>query len=181
MPPPKQRFENLADAAEPPHSLFRVEVTNETDAAIDSARVAAAVQVALAEAGCTEATVSVAIVDDPTIHRLNRQFLEHDYPTDVLSFVLEEPPQLEGEIIASIDTACREAAQVGWAAEDELLLYAVHGALHLAGYLDKEPADVAAMRTAERAVLERLDVKLAPNDARWLTPQQALSAAEDRR
>lgn len=178
MPRSPQRSEILPDSAEPPHSLYRVEVTNETDAAVDAARVAAAVQMALAEAGCHEATVSVAIVDDPTIHRLNREFLERDYPTDVLSFVLEEPPQLEGEIVASMDTARREAAEVGWGAEDELLLYAVHGALHLAGYLDKDPTDVAAMRSAERAVLGRLGVTLAPNDSRWLTPEPAAAVAE---
>ncbi len=161
--------------------MFRVEVSNETDAAIEAARVAAAVQIALAEAGCGEATVSVAIVDDPTIHRLNRQFLEHDYPTDVLSFVLEEPPRLEGEIVASIDTARTEAAAVGWNAEDELLLYVVHGALHLAGYLDKDPADAQEMRDAERAILERLGVKVAPADVRWHGVEPAASGAEDRR
>ena len=157
----------IDDSAEPPSSLFRVEVTNETDATLDVARLAAAVQLVLADDGCEEANVSVAIVDDPTIHRLNRQFLEHDYPTDVLSFVLEPPPQLEGEIIASIDTARTEAAEAGWAAEDELLLYVVHGALHLAGHLDKDPEDAAEMRAAERDVLHRLGVTVSPRDSRW--------------
>jgi probable rRNA maturation factor len=157
----------IDDSAEPPSSLFRVEVTNETDATLDVARLAAAVQLALAAEGCEEANVSVAIVDDPTIHRLNRQFLEHDYPTDVLSFVLEPPPQLEGEIIASIDTARTEAADAGWAAEDELLLYVVHGALHLAGLLDKEPEDAAEMRAAERDVLQKMGVTVSPQDSRW--------------
>jgi probable rRNA maturation factor len=157
----------IGDSAEPPSSLFRVEVTNETDATLDVARLAAAVQLALADEGCEEANVSVAIVDDATIHRLNRQFLEHDYPTDVLSFVLEPPPQLEGEIIASIDTARAEAAEAGWAAEDELLLYVVHGALHLAGLLDKAPEDAAEMRAAERDVLHRLGVTISPSDSRW--------------
>ena len=157
----------IDDSAEPPSSLFRVEVTNETDATLDVARLAAAVQLALADEGCEEANVSVAIVDDPTIHRLNRQFLEHDYPTDVLSFVLEPLPQLEGEIIASFDTARTEAAEAGWAAEDELLLYVVHGALHLAGHLDKDPEDAAEMRAAERDVLHRLGVSVSPRDSRW--------------
>jgi probable rRNA maturation factor len=157
----------IDDSAEPPSSLFRVEVTNETDATLDVARLAAAVQLALADEGCEEASVSVAIVDNPTIHRLNRQFLEHDYPTDVLSFVLEPRPQLEGEIIASIDTARTEAAEAAWAAEDELLLYVVHGALHLAGYLDKDPDDAAEMRAAERDVLSRLGVTVSPHDSRW--------------
>jgi probable rRNA maturation factor len=121
----------------------------------------------LADAQCEVATVSIAIVDDETIHRLNRQFLEHDYPTDVLSFALTEPPHLEGEIVASIDTARREAAQAGWSTDDELLLYAVHGALHLVGHDDHDPADAAAMRIAERAVLARLGVAVSASDSRW--------------
>jgi probable rRNA maturation factor len=125
--------------------------------------------------------VSVAIVDDPTIHRLNRQFLEHDYPTDVLSFALAEPPRVEGEIIASIDTARREAAEAGWAPEDELLLYAVHGALHLVGYRDKTSAEAAVMRTAERSVLARLGVTVSPSDSRWQSSELAGSAAKEDR
>jgi probable rRNA maturation factor len=164
-------------------TAYRVDVANETDAAIDAARLAAAVQMVLGEADCASAVVSVAIVDDPTIHRLNRQFLEHDYATDVLSFALAEPPDVEGEIIASIDTARREAAEAGWSVEDELLLYAVHGALHLVGYLDKDPADAAAMRAAERRTLARLGVTASPGDPRWhadsATPDSATPEAAD--
>src|SRR5262245_58952401 len=168
MPPARKSPELTDDAAEPPHSSFRVDVANETDAQVDSARLAAAVQIVLADSVCKSAIVSIAIVDDATIHKLNRQFLEHDYPTDVLSFALEEPPRLEGEIIASIDTARREAEEAGWTAEDELLLYAVHGALHLMGHDDHEPDDAADMRAAERAILARLGVRISPTDARWL-------------
>lgn len=167
MPPAKQRPGRAADAPESADSAYSVEVTNETDASIDAARLAAAVQIVLADAQVDSAEVSVAIVDDPTIHRLNRQFLEHDYPTDVLSFVLDEPPHLSGEIIASVDTAAREAAEVGWPAEHELLLYAVHGALHLVGQLDKEIADAAEMRSRERDTLAKLGVTVSPTDPRW--------------
>ena len=167
MPPVPQRSGILDDAAQPPHSRVRVAVANETNAVVDAARLAGAVELALADAACTMADISLAIVDDETIHRLNRQFLEHDWATDVLSFVLQEPPRLEGEIVASVETARREAAAVGWAADDELLLYVVHGALHLAGLLDKQPDDAAGMRLAEREILEQLGVRVSPNDPRW--------------
>ncbi len=92
----------------------------------------------------------MAAVDDRTIHQLNRRYLDHDYPTDVLSFVLEEGPgTVEGEIIVSGDTAAASAPGYGWPAQDELLLYVIHGMLHLVGYDDKSPADAARMRQAE--------------------------------
>jgi probable rRNA maturation factor len=170
MPPAKHSPHLPADAAEPPHRTFCVEVANEADATIDAARLATAVHMVVTDADCDAASVSVAIVDDAAIHRLNRQFLKHDYPTDVLSFVLEEPPRLAGEIVASSDTARREAVDAGWTPEDELLLYVIHGALHLVGHRDKAPADAAAMRAAERAVLERLGVRISPVDPRWSPP-----------
>jgi probable rRNA maturation factor len=181
MPPAKARRVSSEASPPPPHATCRVDVANETDEVVDSARLAAAVQIVLADAECETATVSVAIVDDPTIHRLNRQFLEHDYPTDVLSFALAEPPRVEGEIIASVDTARREATEAGWTPGDELLLYAVHGALHLVGYLDKTSEDSAAMRNAERSVLARLGVTVSPGDARWQASGQASSGAEEDR
>jgi probable rRNA maturation factor len=105
--------------------------------------------------------VSIAIVDDPAIHQLNCEYLDHDWPTDVISFVFdsdEAEGRVEGEIIASAETATRLAAQAGWDAEDELLLYIVHGLLHLAGLDDIEPEDAAKMRQAEQACLLELGV-----------------------
>jgi probable rRNA maturation factor len=111
----------------------------------------------LREARIDSAEISLAVVDDPTIHRLNRIHLAHDYPTDVLSFCLAEGPSgLEGEIIVSWDRAVEVARQYGWSAEDELLLYVIHGALHLVGYDDHQPEDLEKMRAGERRHLEGL-------------------------
>ena len=88
------------------------------------------------------------------MHALNRKYLDHDYPTDVLSFVLEEDGgRLDGEIIASSDYATREAEIYKWTAEDEILLYVIHGSLHLVGYDDLDPASKQKMREAERYYL----------------------------
>lgn len=135
--------------------MFTIEINNQQDrVAFDSYRLSRAVETVLAGEGVEAAVVNVAIVDDATIHDLNWRFLEHDEPTDVLSFLLdEEAGRLEGDIIASADTAARNAGQLQWPAADELLLYVVHGALHLAGYDDCDPESRAAMRERERHYL----------------------------
>lgn len=106
---------------------------------------------------------SVSIVDDPTIHQLNLQHLDHDWPTDVISFVFEQVDRadgicIDGEIIASADTAERLALQAGWRLEDELLLYCIHGLLHLAGLDDLEEEQRQQMRAAEQECLIALGV-----------------------
>jgi probable rRNA maturation factor len=86
--------------------------------------------------------------------------LEHDYPTDVLSFVLEEADgHLEGEVIISADTAASNAAEIGWPASAEQLLYAIHGALHLVGYRDKSDEEVSCMRAAEKKYLSQFGLE----------------------
>jgi probable rRNA maturation factor len=148
---------------------LQIEIADEQQAhAIDRARLARGVRLVLEAAGIITAEISVAVVADARMQALNRQYLGHDYPTDVLSFVLEHDPQrktLEGQIVVSADYAAREAARYGWTAADELLLYAIHGALHLAGHDDTTPEAQRAMREAEAATLARFGLEHRFNDA----------------
>ena len=118
-------------------------------------------------------SVSLAVVDNCTIHELNRQFLQHDYPTDVLSFLLDQTTGgWEGEVIVSAEMAGEQAARYGWDLADELLLYVIHGTLHLVGYDDLEPAAADVMRAAELRCLQALAIAV-PNrgpERRWATP-----------
>lgn len=181
MNPPRPHEATADNDQEPPERRHRISLTNETDVPVDAEQLELAIRWALADSPYDEATVSIAVVDDETIHELNRQFLAHDYPTDVLSFTLEdEPPRLEGEIIVSVDTARENAAEAGWSADNEMLLYVIHGTLHLAGYLDKSPGDYAEMRAAEAAVLDRLGVKRSLTDARWTTDGVGDAVEEER-
>ena len=124
---------------------------------VDSSLLAEAVRSVIDDAGKTSAEVSVAVVDDATIQRINRDFLSHDYPTDVLSFALEETDErLEGEIILSAETAVRNAREFGQPVANELLLYAIHGALHLVGYEDKAESSAGKMRAAEERYMKLL-------------------------
>jgi probable rRNA maturation factor len=105
-----------------------------------------------------QAEVSLAFVDNATIHRLNRQYLGHDEPTDVLSFPLSEgrSGKLAGELVIGAEVAHDQAQQQGHDVQAELALYVIHGLLHLCGYDDHEPADAAAMRERERHYLQLL-------------------------
>lgn len=132
-------------------------ITNQQRALpIDRRRLRRAVEGVLREAGIVLGEVSVAVVDDPTIHQINRRHLNHDWPTDVLSFLLERTgPLLEAELIVSTETAIAQAAQFGWKPADELLLYVIHGALHLVGWDDHTPKQRAAMEACQAKHLAR--------------------------
>lgn len=134
--------------------MLDISCVNLQPGAIDEARLVAGVRAALQGAGVTDCEVSLTVVGNAQMHELNRRHLQHDYPTDALSFLLEEEDnRLEGEIIVSADYAAEEAAKYGWPAADELLLYAVHGALHLVGCDDTTSSAAAEMRRREREIL----------------------------
>ncbi|OHB80790.1 MAG: rRNA maturation RNase YbeY [Planctomycetes bacterium RBG_16_64_10] len=127
------------------------------------ARLCAAARMVLERAGIRTAVISLAVVNDPTIRALHRAYLGRDEATDVLSFPLEQSAgRLEGEVVVSAETAARVAPRYGWRAADELLLYVIHGTLHLVGYDDRAAADVAAMRAAERDVLAQFGLVARP-------------------
>lgn len=116
------------------------------------AQIESAIQRIASDYGWTSGQISVAIVDDEEIHQVNREYLNHDYPTDVISFDLTEPDseQLEGEIIVSWETAARVADENGWPASQEMLLYTIHGMLHIVGLDDGTPKQSQEMRGQER-------------------------------
>ena len=102
--------------------------------------------------------ISLVFVDNPTIHRLNKRYLNHDEPTDVLSFPYSaaNARKLEGELIVGVEIAKEQADERGHDVQAELALYVIHGLLHLCGYDDKSADDENAMRTRERHYLEQL-------------------------
>lgn len=122
---------------------------------VDRVRLRKAVRAIFQDAGIANVQLSVAIVDDPTIASLHAEFLDDPEPTDVLSFLLDRTDDsLEGEVVASADTAANSAPKFGNTAEDELLLYVIHGSLHLVGYDDASPKLRKEMRAMERKYLE---------------------------
>jgi|SRR5579875_1131316 probable rRNA maturation factor len=125
---------------------------------IDRAYMRQIVRTVLAGEDVAEYEISLAFVDNPTIHRLNVRYLQHDEPTDVLSFPFSEPKasKLAGELVLGVEIAAQQAATRGHDVQTELTLYVIHGLLHLCGYDDHEDADRAAMRRRERYYLQQV-------------------------
>jgi probable rRNA maturation factor len=90
---------------------------------------------------------TVLITDDRELRRLNRQFLGHEYPTDVLSFPSASSGEL-GDIAISVDRAAAQAVEFGHKVNDEVGILMLHGVLHLLG-LDHE-RDKGVMKRAEK-------------------------------
>ena len=99
--------------------MLEIELANrQTRHAVDTDRLLAAARLVLEGEGISRATLSIAVVSDRAIRPLNRRYLQHDYATDVLSFLLDSGPGwLDGEIIVSADTAATQAPQYGSSAE----------------------------------------------------------------
>lgn len=107
--------------------------------------------------GASVGHVNIVLAGHATVHALNREYLAHDYITDVLAFPLEEESSSEdtisGEIYVDVDTAADRHAEFGATFEEETYRYAVHGLLHLLGYTDKSPPQKAVMQKREEFYL----------------------------
>lgn len=128
--------------------------------ATDVAREARAVLRAMNE---HDAELSVSLVDDAEIHRLNRDYRHKDKPTDVLAFALREgalmpgTERVLGDVIISLDTALRQAAQRRREVGAEVRTLLIHGILHLLGYdHERSPAEERRMKAMERKLAAKL-------------------------
>jgi probable rRNA maturation factor len=125
---------------------------------IDRKAVRHVVQTVLEGEGIADAEISLAFVDNATIHQLNKRYLDHDEPTDILTFPLSEADarKLAGELVIGAEVAMAQAQSRGHDVQTELALYVIHGLLHLCGFDDKSAKDVAVMRERERHYLALL-------------------------
>lgn len=156
--------------------MIEVLINNEMEFDIPTDSLEKVVRMIVADHGYRDSEISLAVIDDESILKLNREHLQHDYPTDVLSFVLENEGTLEGEVIVSADTASAVAPEYDWPAKSEMLLYFIHGTLHLVGYDDHAPEARQKMREKEAHYLR--SVGLEPprgHEDRSLKNQEGLS------
>ncbi|MBR9977619.1 MAG: rRNA maturation RNase YbeY [Bacteroidetes bacterium] len=99
-------------------------------------------------------SISCVVVSDEEIHALNKRFLNHDYPTDIITFPLEDEP-LEAELVISIDSARRQAQDYGVHMREECMRLAIHGMLHLCGYDDGGDTGTERMKAREDELLSQ--------------------------
>jgi probable rRNA maturation factor len=138
--------------------MLRISIANPYEYPLDFQRLKDAARTVMEGEGVRAGKVTLAFVDNEHIHRLNRQFLQHDEPTDVLTFPYSEPKakSLEGEVVIGHDVAKENAADRGHEVGLELLLYVIHGCLHLCGYDDRTAKVEKEMRAKEREYLTKL-------------------------
>jgi len=120
---------------------------------VATARLKKLAQRALDLLDASDDNLSLVLVDDAGIRKLNREFHATDAPTDVLSFDYGDG---ELEVIVNVERAVNVAEQYRNTASQELALYIVHGILHLHGYDDLTSAKRRKMRAAERRLLAQL-------------------------
>lgn len=92
--------------------------------------------------------------NDDKILETNRQYLQHDYYTDIITFDYVENGILSGDMFISVDTVQSNSVLFNTSYYDELHRVIIHGVLHLCGLKDKQPADEAQMRKAEEVALK---------------------------
>lgn len=96
--------------------------------------------------------------DDEKILSVNREFLNHDYYTDIITFDYSRGRMISGDMFISLDTVRSNAALIGDAYHRELMRVIIHGILHLCGINDKGPGEREVMEAHENAALELLNI-----------------------
>lgn len=100
--------------------------------------------------------IAYVFCDDEKILEVNRQYLHHDYYTDIITFDYCEGDVLSGDLFISLDTVRTNAAKFGKTYDDELHRVIIHGILHLCGINDKGPGEREVMEAAEDRALALL-------------------------
>ncbi len=115
----------------------------------------------LSAVGESDSEVSVELVGDRRMRRLNHRYRHKDRTTDVLAFAMRESKSpcsaLLGDVVISVPTARRQASETGRSLDEELTVLLIHGVLHLCGYDHERSArEAARMQRRERAILTSL-------------------------
>ena len=97
--------------------------------------------------------IGYLFVNDEKILEVNREYLNHDYYTDIITFDYDEDDTISGDLVISLDTVRSNAELFGKTYEEELYRVIIHGILHLCGINDKGPGEREMMEAAENKAL----------------------------
>ena len=113
-----------------------------------------------AQYGFAVGDLNYIFCDDEKILAVNREFLQHDYYTDIITFDYTTRTRVNGDIYISLDTVASNAEQVGATFEQELHRIIIHGLLHLTGQADKTPETKAQMTAKEEDALSKISFSI---------------------
>ena len=123
--------------------------------ALDERQIGRWLRAVAADYGFSVGNINYIFCSDERELEVNRQFLGHDYYTDIITFDYSTPSTLNGDIFISLDTVRSNAEMVGVSFEEELRRILIHGVLHLTGQGDKTPETKAEMTEKEERALCR--------------------------
>lgn len=130
--------------------------TNDTEIpALDERKIGKWIRSVAAEYGFSVGNINYIFCSDERELEVNRQFLGHDYYTDVITFDYSTPTTLNGDIFISLDTVRSNAEMVSTTFDHELLRILIHGVLHLTGQGDKTPETKVQMTQKEESALAK--------------------------
>ena len=124
--------------------------------ALDERKVSRWIRAVAADYGFSVGNINYIFCSDERELEVNRQFLGHDYYTDIITFDYSTPSTLNGDIFISLDTVRSNAEALNIPFEDELHRILIHGVLHLTGQGDKTPETKAEMTAKENNALAKL-------------------------
>lgn len=112
----------------------------------------------LFETPCIPGDLNFIFCSDNYLLNINRQYLKHDYYTDIITFDYSQNGVISGDLFISIDTVKENSSLYNVTFEEELNRVIIHGILHLLGYKDKSKIDKSIMKDAEDRSLEKLKI-----------------------
>ncbi len=135
-----------------------LELYNTTKRAIPERLLATIIRKVIESEGCVLEQVVAVFCGKKRIHRMNREFLGHDYPTDTITFRYSGGRNIDGECYLSLDVIDENARRFDTDFERELFRVIIHSALHLVGYDDGTEETRALMSEKEEYYLARFDL-----------------------
>jgi probable rRNA maturation factor len=123
----------------------------------DSRRAGKVIEKVIRKQGRISDDLNFIITDDETLYKINKEFLKHDYFTDVITFNYNVDGKINGEVYISIDTVKRNAANYKVSLKSEIIRVMMHGILHLLGYDDKEEVEKRKMKEMEEILIDEFN------------------------